>query len=76
MDEIGQNTSLLLAAARGNDTLARLLLEYGADVFARNSQDRDSVFMAVVFGHAAKGLPWLLQLLNSRGLNLDQVSLH
>lgn len=39
----------------------------------RNLRDRDAVFMAVVYGHASKGLPWTLQLLNSKGVNLNQV---
>jgi hypothetical protein len=32
--------------------------------------------MCVVYGHASRGLPWLLQLLTSRGLDIDQVNLH
>jgi hypothetical protein len=63
----------LLAAARGHDTVARLLIEKGADPSQRNLRDRDAVFMAVVYGHASKGLPWLLQLLTSKGLNLNQI---
>jgi ankyrin repeat protein len=69
----GLNSPLLLATARGHDTVARLLIEKGADPCLRNLRDRDAVFMAVLFGHSCKGLPWLLQLLTSKGLNLNQV---
>ena len=69
----GLNSPLLLAAAFGHDTLARILIEKGADPFVRNLRDRDAVFMAVVYGHASKGLPWTLQLLDSKGMDLNQV---
>ncbi|CAE7536476.1 ANKRD52 [Symbiodinium microadriaticum] len=69
----GLNSPLLLAAAFGHDTLARILIEKGADPFVRNLKDRDAVFMAVVYGHASKGLPWTLQLLDSKGMDLNQV---
>mmetsp|Transcript_24130 Transcript_24130/g.24718 ORF Transcript_24130/g.24718 Transcript_24130/m.24718 type:complete len:810 (+) Transcript_24130:123-2552(+) len=69
----GLNSPLLLAAAYGHDTVARILIEKGSDPMIRNLRDRDAVFMAVVYGHASKGLPWTLQLLNSKGVNLNQV---
>jgi ankyrin repeat protein len=69
----GNNTPLLLAAARGYDSIVRLLLDRGANVRAVNRRERDALFMAVVYGHAAKGLPWVLQILGDRGLNLNQV---
>ena len=58
----GLNTPLLLAAARGHDSILRLLIDRGANIRAKNRRDRDAVFMAVVYGHAAKGLPWVLQV--------------
>lgn len=69
----GMNSPLLLAAAGGHESVARLLLERGADITLRNVKGHDSVFMAVLYGHATKGLPWLLQLLTHRGVNLNQV---
>lgn len=69
----GLNSPLLLAAAFGHDTLARILIEKGADPFVRNLRDRDAIFMAVVYGHASKGLPWTLQLLDSKGMDLNQI---
>lgn len=51
----GLNTPLLLAASTGNETIARLLIERGALIYARNQKDHDAVFMAVVYGHASKG---------------------
>jgi ankyrin repeat protein len=68
----GLNTPLLLAVCKGYDSIARLLLDKGADLFVRNLVDKDCVMMAVLFGHSSKGLPWVLQLLNSRGLDLNQ----
>eukprot|EP01038_Epipyxis_sp_PR26KG_P004781 gene4781-6706_t len=68
----GYNTPLLLAAGSGQETIARLLIEKGADIFARNAHDFDAVLMAVVYGHATKGLPWTLQLLNFKGLDLNR----
>jgi hypothetical protein len=70
----GLNTPLLLAAAKGFETICRMLLDKGADPSMRNLRDRDAVFMAVVYGHSSKGLPWTLQMLNSRGIDLNQVS--
>lgn len=69
----GLNTPLLLAAVSKNNSenLCRLLIERGADLTARNLKDHDVVFMAVLYGHASKGLPWLLQLLNAKGLDLN-----
>lgn len=67
----GLNTPFLLACCRGHDSVARLLLDKGADLFARNLRDCDAVIMAVVYGHATKGLPWVLQLLTARGLDLN-----
>lgn len=67
----GLNTPLLLAVCKGYDSIARLLLDKGADLFIRNLVDKDCVMMAVLFGHSSKGLPWVLQLLNSRGLDLN-----
>lgn len=67
----GLNTPLLLAVAAGHDTVARLLLERGASMRKRNLKDFDALFMAVVYGHSSKGLPWILQLLNARGLDLN-----
>jgi ankyrin repeat protein len=69
----GLNTPLLLAAVSptGSETISRLLIERGADLSARNLKDHDAVFMAVLYGHASKGLPWLLQLLNTKGLDLN-----
>jgi ankyrin repeat protein len=69
----GLNTPLLLAAvsSTNSETLCRLLIERGADLTARNLKDHDVVFMAVLYGHASKGLPWLLQLLNAKGLDLN-----
>lgn len=58
----GGNTPLLLAAARGHDSVMRLLIDRGADIRMRNRRDRDAVFMAVVYGHSTKGLPWVLQV--------------
>ncbi len=52
----GVNTPLLLAAACGYENIARLLIERGADIYARNQKDHDAVFMAVVYGHASKGM--------------------
>lgn len=71
----GGNTCLLLAATQGLDGISRLLIERGGDVMARNHMDRDAVFMSVVYGHASKGLPWMLALLTSRGMDLSLVSL-
>jgi hypothetical protein len=68
----GLNSPLLLAATGGHETVARLLLERGADLRCKNHKGHDAVFMAVLYGHAAKGLPWLLQLLTHRGLDLNQ----
>lgn len=68
----GHNTPLLLAAAAGHDTICRLLIDRGAAVRARNHRDHDAVFMAVVYGHSSKGLPWTLQLLHAKGLDLNQ----
>ena len=61
---LGLNSPLLLAAAYGHDTVARILIGYplsslstfpltfstekGADPMIRNLRDRDAVFMAVV----------------------------
>lgn len=67
----GLNTPLLLAAASGHDHLARLLLLRGADIKVVNHRGFNAVFMAVLCGHASKGLPWLLQLLHARGLDLN-----
>ena len=60
----GLNTPLLLAALApiNSETLVRLLIERGADITTRNLKDHDVVFMAVLYGHASKGLPWLLQV--------------
>jgi ankyrin repeat protein len=69
----GMNSPLLLAAAGGHETVARLLLERGADISLRNVKGHDAVFMSVLYGHATKGLPWLLQLLTHRGVDLNQV---
>lgn len=68
----GLNTPLLLAVSKGYDSIARLLLDKGADPFARNARDQDAVTMAVLYGHSSKGLPWVLQLLNSRGADLSK----
>jgi ankyrin repeat protein len=68
----GLNSPLLLAVCQGYDGMARLLLDKGADPFARNARDQDCVTMAVLYGHSSKGLPWVLQLLNSRGADLNQ----
>jgi ankyrin repeat protein len=68
----GINTPFLLACAAGHDTLARLLVDRGAFVRARNHKDQDAVFMTVVYGHASRGLPWILQLLNAKGLDLNE----
>ena len=69
----GLNTPLLLAALAptNSETLVRLLIDRGADITTRNLKDHDVVFMAVLYGHASKGLPWLLQLLNAKGLDLN-----
>ena len=69
----GLNTPLLLAALAptNSEILVRLLIERGADITTRNLKDHDVVFMAVLYGHASKGLPWLLQLLNAKGLDLN-----
>jgi ankyrin repeat protein len=69
----GCNSPLLLAAAGGQETLARLLIDRGASVYTRNHKGHDVVFMSVLFGHATKGLPWLIQLFNSKGLDLNRV---
>lgn len=69
----GMNSPFLLAAAGGHETVARLLLERGAELSLQNHKGHDAVFMAVLFGHASKGLPWLLQLLTHRGIDLNQV---
>ena len=60
----GFNTPLLLAALApiNSETLVRLLIERGADINTRNLKDHDVVFMAVLYGYASKGLPWLLQV--------------
>ena len=67
----GLNSPLLLAVCKGYDSLARLLLDKGADPLARNARDQDAVTMTVLYGHSSKGLPWVLQLLNSRGADLS-----
>eukprot|EP01032_Pedospumella_encystans_P013468 gene13468-15505_t len=69
----GLNTPLLLAALAptNSEILVRLLIDRGADITTRNLKDHDVVFMAVLYGHASKGLPWLLQLLNAKGLDLN-----
>lgn len=67
----GMNTPFLLACCRGYDSICRILLDRGADLYARNVMDCDAVIMAVVYGHASKGLPWVLQLLTSKGLDLN-----
>ena len=67
----GMNTPFLLACCKGYDSICRMLLDRGADLYARNVRDCDAVIMAVVYGHASKGLPWVLQLLTSRGLDLN-----
>lgn len=69
----GLNTPLLLAAACGHETIARLLIDAGSDVKNRNIKGHDAVFMAVLYGHASKGLPWLLQLLTAKGMDLNEV---
>ena len=69
----GLNTPLLLAVCKGYDSIARLLLDKGADPLVRNSSDKDAVMMSVLFGHSSKGLPWVLQLLNTRGIDLNQI---
>ena len=69
----GWNSPLLLAAASGRETLARLLIDRGASVYVRNHKGHDVVFMSVLFGHASKGLPWLIQLFNSKDLDLNRV---
>jgi hypothetical protein len=69
----GLNTPLLLAAACGHETIARLLIDAGADVKNRNVKGHDAVFMAVLYGHSSKGLPWLLQLLTAKGMDLNEV---
>ena len=53
--QLGLNTPLLLAASAGNETIARLLLERGASIHARNLKQHDAVFMSVVYGHVSKG---------------------
>jgi len=68
----GSNTSLLLAASRGHDTITRLLLDHGANIKERNIQDKNILYMAVVFGSSSKGLPYLLQIINNRGIDLNQ----
>lgn len=68
----GLNTPLLLAAASGHENIARLLIERGADLNTLNHRGYDAVFMAVLCGHTAKGLPWLLQLLHTKGMNLNR----
>jgi hypothetical protein len=65
---MGSNTPLLLAAARGHDSIVRILLDRGANVRAVNRRERDALFMAVVYGHSAKGLPWVLQVTTDRVL--------
>lgn len=69
----GLNTPLLLAAAAGHETIARLLIEHGADIHWKNHRGHDAVFMAVLYGHSSKGLPWLLQLFNAKGLDLNEI---
>lgn len=59
----GLNTCLHLAATRGYDDLVRLLIDYGANIRSRNAEGRDVLYMSVIFGHATKGLPWVLQVL-------------
>eukprot|EP01035_Chromulina_nebulosa_P025060 gene25060-32674_t len=54
-EQLGMNTPLLLAASTGNETIARLLLERGASINARNLKQHDAVFMSVVYGHVSKG---------------------
>ena len=51
----GLNTPLLLATSTGNETIARLLVERGARISARNRKEHDAVFMSVVYGHSSKG---------------------
>ncbi len=69
----GMNSPLLLAAACGWETIARLLIDAGADIKQKNIRGHDAVFMAVLYGHSSKGLPWLLQLLTSKGVDLNEV---
>ena len=56
VQQLGMNSPLLLAASTGNETIARLLLERGANINARNLKQHDAVFMSVVYGHVSKGL--------------------
>lgn len=56
----GMNTPFLFACCRGFDTLARLLLDKGADLHARNVKNCDAVVMAVVYGHACSPLKVLM----------------
>lgn len=68
----GMNTPLLLAAASGDENICRLLIDRGADLNTLNHRGFDAVFMAVLCGHQAKGLPWLLQLLHTKGMDLNR----
>lgn len=44
-------TPLMLAAARGNETLIRLLLEHGADALQKNSMGHTAYDFGKLFGH-------------------------
>lgn len=45
----------------------RILLDRGADINCKNNYNLDVVSMAVLSSHSSKALPWILQMLSSRG---------
>ena len=48
----GVDTALMVACEKGNEAIAKMLLENGADVNFENSVGRTALYVAVLRGHA------------------------
>jgi len=67
----GLNSPLLLAAASGHAEVFIFLVEQGANIFLRNLKDRDPLFLIVMYAHSNKSVQVMLDILLSRGVELD-----
>jgi hypothetical protein len=58
-----------LAAAKGNEAVARLLLDYGADIDSKDKDGGTALHWAATYGHEA-----MERLLLKKGVNTDAMN--
>ena len=68
----GLNTALLMAAAGGYDDIVSLLIDSCANVYLRNYKDLDCLSMCVLYGHNGRGLERIIELLHTRGVDMNK----